>query len=110
MRENGGHTIINDSNIQCVEVVISRTYLRDNTNNLLWTLSVYSLQNQPVKKEHSFDNAEGFHFMVYDWNRTIKQLLEQNQIPYSIIGFFTVENIYPNAMCDDEATHPFLMA
>ncbi|HET9053095.1 MAG TPA: hypothetical protein VFM90_02910, partial [Cyclobacteriaceae bacterium] len=99
-----------EPNIQCVEVVISRNYLRDHTNNLLWTLSVYSLENQPVKKDHAIPNSEGFHFMVYDWTRTIKQLLEQNQIPYSVIGFFSLESIYPEAVSDSETSHSFLMA
>lgn len=36
--------------------------------------------------------------MVYDWNRTIQQLLEENKIPYSIIQYFTPDSIYPEAL------------
>ncbi|MEX1240066.1 MAG: hypothetical protein WEB30_10125 [Cyclobacteriaceae bacterium] len=69
-------------------------------HNLHWTLSVYSLENQPVKKNRSIHNSEIFHFMVYDWKRTIKQLLEVQKIPYSIIQYFSPETIYKDAMQD----------
>ncbi len=111
MMESNRRDANQESNIQCVEVVISKSYLTDHdTNNLRWVLSVYSLENEPVKKEHPIPNAEGFHFMVYDWSRTIKRLLEHHQVPYSIIEFFTLDSIYPEVASDSETAHPFLMA
>lgn len=80
--------------IQCLEVLISKTYITRSNNNLLWTLSVYSLENQPVKKNRAIHNSEIFHFMLYDWKRTIKKLLDEQQVPYSIIEFFSPDNIY----------------
>jgi hypothetical protein len=46
---------------------------------------------------------------VYDWKRTIKQLLEDTQVHYSIIQFFSLENIYSpthsDGFSDDEVTY-----
>lgn len=80
-------------NIQCVEVLVSRSYVRDR-NQLSWTLSVYSLENHPVKKSHAAHNSEVFHFMLYDWNRSVKKLLEDQQVPYSIVGYFSPDSIH----------------
>ena len=77
------------STIQCIEVLISKNSIANSRHNLEWTLSVYSLENHPVSKGKSLLNSEIFHFMVYDWKRTIKQLLEDHQIAYSIIQYFT---------------------
>ena len=73
--------------INCLEVLVPKIYLDKNVDNIYWTLSVYSLENAPVKcsKNHS----DAFHFMVYDWRRTIKKLLEHHQIPFSIVQYFT---------------------
>ena len=94
MRKSNPHTKNAQSNIQCLEVLIPRTFIANSSHNLYWTLSVYSLQNQPVRKNHAVRNSEIFHFMLYDWKRTIKQLLEDQQIPYSIIQYFSPETIY----------------
>lgn len=84
-------------NIQCVEVLVSRSYVRDRNHQLFWTLSVYSLQNHPVKTRHAAHSGEVFHFMLYDWKRTIKKLLDDQQIPYSIVGYFCPESIHADA-------------
>lgn len=78
---------------RCLEVLISRRFIA-NSENLLWTLTVYSLENQPVKKNRALHHSEIFHFMVFDWERTIKALLEKNKVPYSIIQFFTPDSIF----------------
>ncbi len=83
------------SSIPCIEVLISRSHINTSNSNLHWTLSVYSLENQPVRKNRvAILDSEIFHFMVYDWNRTIKTLLEDHQIPYSVIQFFNPDTIY----------------
>ena len=81
--------------IQCVEVLISKNYVSDYHDNIFWTLSVYSLENQPVKKDREVNDFEIFHFMVYDWKRTIKRLLDDRQIPYSVIQHFSASTVYP---------------
>jgi hypothetical protein len=98
MRKSNSHTKNPKSNIQCVEVLIPKNFIVNSGHNLHWTLSVYSLENQPVRKSRSIHNSEIFHFMVYDWKRTIKKLLEDQKIPYSIIQYFSPETIYTGAV------------
>lgn len=86
------------SDIQCIEILVSKKYLHDNRNNLQWTLSVYSLENQPVNINRSLRNSEIFHFMLYDWKKTIKQLLDKSQVPYSIIQYFSPHTIHSDAL------------
>jgi hypothetical protein len=89
MRDGKTSTGKSTSKIQCIEVLISKSSIANSRHNLEWTLSVYSLENHPASKSKSLLNSEIFHFMVYDWKRTIKQLLEDHQIAYSIIQYFT---------------------
>lgn len=96
MGESNRNTRKSSTSAECLEVLISKSLAA--SSNLFWTLSVYSLENQPVKKDRSGHNSEIFHFMVYDWNRTIQQLLEENKIPYAIIQYFTPDSIYPEAV------------
>jgi hypothetical protein len=52
--------------------------------------------------------------MVYDWKRTIKQLLDSNQVPYSIVRLFSPDTIYSDHLADtdtsadDEVEHAVL--
>lgn len=98
--------------IQCVEILVSKRPI-SSRSNLLWTLTVYSLENQPVKKNLSLKDSEVFHFMVYDWNKTIKNLLDVHQVPYSIVQFFTPETLFPETpdkYCLSEDENGFLLA
>lgn len=101
MRKSNSHTKKEKSKIQCLEVLIPKSFIVNSVHNLHWTLSVYSLENHPVKKHPSIHHSEVFHFMVYDWKRTIKPLLEELKIPHSIIQYFTPETIYIDALKDD---------
>jgi hypothetical protein len=86
------------SEIRCIEILISKKYLQDNRNNLQWTLSIYSLENQPVEMNHALRNSEIFHFMVFDWKKTIKQLLDKSQVPYSIVQYFSPNAIHADCL------------
>lgn len=99
MRDRNSNATTKATKAHCLEVLISKRFI-SGSQNLLWTLSVYSLENQPVKKNRELHNSEIFHFMVFDWERTIRNLLDRNKIPYSIIEFFTPDSIY------SEAHHP----
>ena len=92
MRERTDATS-NKSAIQCIEVLILQSYLRNSSLNIFRTLSVYSLENQPVQKDRPLHNSEIFHFMTYDWNRTIKKLLDDHKVPYAVIQNFSAANI-----------------
>lgn len=90
MGESNEHAIKRSGNIQCIEVLVSKKFA--NSEKGLRPLSVYSLENQPVKK--SIRNSEVFHFMLYDWKRTIQKVLEENQVAYSVIRLFNTETVY----------------
>lgn len=93
MKESNPNAVNHESKIQCIEVLVPKSSIATSGHNLHWTLSVYSLENQPVSKNRAFHNSEVFHFMVYDWKRTIKQLLEDHQVHYSVIQYFTPETV-----------------
>ena len=97
MRERNTDATRNKSAIQCIGVLISRNYIRNAADNIYWTLSVYSLENQPVQKNRLLHNSEIFHFMTYDWKRTIEKLLDDRKVPYSIIQYFSADSIYNRA-------------
>lgn len=97
MGESNTHAGNKDSKVQCIEILVSKISLERSGNNLPWTLSVYSLENQPIKKNLTEDCCESFHFMVYDWKRTIKRLLNDLKIPYSVTQYFALNTIYREA-------------
>jgi hypothetical protein len=80
--------------VPCMEVSVSKEAIENFGHNLLWTLSVYSLDNQPVKNLSGHGEATSYHFMVYDWKRTIQQLLAENSIPYYVVQYFALDTLY----------------
>lgn len=98
MSDSGRNSERIKSEIQCIEILVSKKYLEDNRNNLQWTLPIYSLENQPVNVEHALRNSVIFHFMVYDWRKTIKQLLDKSQVPYSIVQYFSPQTIHTDSL------------
>lgn len=86
------------SGVRCIEVLISKESLRSTNVDLSWTLSVYSLENRPVELAHALPDAEVFHFMVYDWRKTIEKLLNEHNISYNILQFFRTKTIYPDTV------------
>lgn len=92
MREIDESANIKTPVINCVEVLIPKVYLDNNVDNVYWTLSVYSLENAPVK-DNSINHADIFRFMVYDWRKSIKELLEHHQIPFTVIQYFTSDSV-----------------
>ncbi len=93
MKQNKGDAAQQQQNIQCVEVLILKDFLSRNAK-LCHTLSLYSLQNGPVQNNPLINHTEMYHFMVYDWKRTIKALLEQLRIPYTILVYFSPKTIH----------------
>ena len=92
MGESNTHAGNKESTVQCIELLVSKISLERSGNNLLSTLSVYSLENRPLQKKFAADGCEGFHFMVYDWNRTIKRLLDDFKIPYTVTQYFSLDS------------------
>lgn len=100
MRKTGTIEQKRPSNIQCLEVVIPKTFISNSGHHFFRTLSLYSLHNHPVA-DPDFPDAEIFHFMVYDWKRTIKALLEDRKIPFTVLQYFTPDTIYYETLAED---------
>jgi hypothetical protein len=80
--------------VPCLEVCLSRRVIESSGSNLLWTLSVYSLDNQPLGNGVVHSDVISYHFMIYDWRKTIKQLLDDIGVPYTVLQYFTVDTLY----------------
>ena len=90
MSESSKNPAQKKQGIPCLEVLIPKRSI-DHCHNLHWTLSVYSLENHPAEKSRSLRNSEIFHFMVFDWERTLRKLLDDQQVSYSIIQHFSLQ-------------------
>lgn len=66
---------------EIVEVKLWEVYLLYSRRNLYKELSAYSLDNGPVEKDQQDEGRVSFRFLVYDWDRAVKQLLYENRIP-----------------------------
>ena len=86
--------------IQCVEVLIPKDFVGKN-DKLCHTLSLYSLQNEPVQTNPFIHYSQLYHFMVFDWKRTVKAMLEERRVPYTIVSYFSPTTIYS----DDVRVH-----
>lgn len=64
-----------------VEVKIWEAFLLYNRHNLYTTLSAYSLDNGPLEKDGNDLATVSFRFMARDWRNTLKDLLDQHNIP-----------------------------
>ena len=91
MKNSNPHAASLKSEIECIEVLVSRNSI---AKNLQWTLSVYSLENNPVTRHPAIHNCDVYHFMNFDWKRTIKQLLEEHEVPYTIVQHFSFQSIH----------------
>ena len=101
MRSNEPAQANQPSNVQCVEVLIPKTFISNSGHHLFRTLSIYSLHNHPVRNNPSAHHSEIFHFMVYDWKRTLRQLLEQRKVPFTILQYFSPDTIYYETLIGD---------
>lgn len=79
--------------IQCVEVLIPKEFAGRN-DKLCHTLSLYSLQNEPVQTDPLIHYSQLYHFMLFDWKRTVKAMLEERRVPYTIVSYFSPNTIY----------------
>ena len=92
------------SEIQCIEVLVANT-ADHSSGSLRWTLSIYSLQNQPVSGDLSFHNCDIYQFMIFDWKRTIQKLLEKHQVSFCIIQYFSPGDAHTVTSAMDTALH-----
>ena len=64
-----------------VEVKLWEAFLLYNRHNLYQTLSTYAIENGPLENTNSEQATIDFRFTSYDWNNTLKKLLNTHNIP-----------------------------
>lgn len=97
MKDIDSPPVMENLGVRCIEISVPKVALLRNGINIHWSLSVYSLENHPVKKSAFSGDCEIFHFMVYDWKRTIKNLLIDHKIPYVKTQYFALDNIFSSS-------------
>lgn len=64
-----------------VEVKLWEAFLLHNRNNIYSTLSTYAIENGPLDNSKSEQATVDFRFTSYDWNNTLKKMLNSHNIP-----------------------------
>jgi CheY-like chemotaxis protein len=74
-----------------IEVKLWGIYPFKNRHRLYDILATYSLDGGPSENEFAEHDRISFKFLVYDWQKTIQKLLTDNNIPFVIHDYFTLE-------------------
>jgi hypothetical protein len=64
-----------------VEVKLWEAFLLHNRHNLYNTLTTYAIENGPLDSSKADQSTVDFRFTAYDWNNTLKKLLNAHNIP-----------------------------
>jgi hypothetical protein len=64
-----------------VEVKLWEAFLLHNRHNLYNTLTAYAIENGPLEHSNADQATIDFRFTSYDWNNTLKKLLNSHNIP-----------------------------
>jgi hypothetical protein len=64
-----------------IQVRLWETFLLYDRHNLYTTLSTYSIDNGPLPKKEDDLTTITFRFMLRDWNKTLRDLLELHNVP-----------------------------
>lgn len=79
----------------CVQVRLSAIYLNRNQQNLQKTLSAYALEGKPLQAPFKESEQVFYHFLRFDWEKTLQSLLVRNAIPFEIMKTFE-QDIFRN--------------
>ena len=63
-----------------VEVKLWEAFLLHNRNNIYNTLSTYAIENESLDAKSEQATVD-FRFTSYDWNNTLKKMLNSHNIP-----------------------------
>jgi CheY-like chemotaxis protein len=74
-----------------IEVRLWEIYLLRSRNNLNTILSGYSLDKGPLRKNPDDPERVVFRFLAYDWDKSVKDLLVNNNTPFEIINEFQLD-------------------
>jgi hypothetical protein len=72
---------LKESETTIIQVKVWEAFLLHSRHNLYATLSTYSLDNGPLVKGEDDLSTVTFRFMLRDWNKTLRDLLDQHNIP-----------------------------
>jgi CheY-like chemotaxis protein len=75
---------------EAVEIKLWEIYLLRNRHNLSTSLSRYSLDRGPLHRNEETERIV-FRFMKYDWDKSIRQLLTDQSVPFEIVRTFTTD-------------------
>jgi CheY-like chemotaxis protein len=76
---------------KAIEVKLWGLYPFRNRHRLYDVLATYSLDGGPSENEFGEHDRISFKFLVYDWQKTIQKLLTDNNIPFVIHDYFTLQ-------------------
>jgi CheY-like chemotaxis protein len=78
-----------------LQIKLWEFYLIRCRSDLYHLLSSHSLDKGPVQKNRFDPDRVSFRFLAYDWEKTVKQLLASNNMPYEIDRKFKVDILKP---------------
>jgi CheY-like chemotaxis protein len=74
-----------------VEIRLWEIYLLRSRNNLNEILSGYSLDKGPLRTNAEDPDRVVFRFMAYDWDKSIRKLLLDRNIPFEVANKFNID-------------------
>jgi CheY-like chemotaxis protein len=76
---------------QGIEIRLWQIYILRDRTNLVNTLSAYALEGGPLHKNMTDQERVAYRFLIHDWEKTIKPLLNKNSIPFETGILFNVD-------------------
>jgi CheY-like chemotaxis protein len=95
VRENGFPSGLKRSPQGAIEIRLWELYLIRNRTNLNSILASYSLDNDRMSKNTDNPEKVCFRFLTYDWEKSIKKLLNDNNVPFEVVGNVKVDVFQP---------------
>ena len=79
---------LTNARIRCVEVKLWGIYFLKNREELLSMLSAYALEAKPFRNNPDSTEELSYHFLAFDWERSVRSLLARNLIPFEVVSTF----------------------
>jgi CheY-like chemotaxis protein len=79
---------------QAIEIKVWEVYLLRNRNHLYKNLSAYALDRGPLQKYADDHEKVTFRFMIHDWEKSIRQLLLKNAVPFEVHRHFLIDVVH----------------
>ena len=82
---------LRSATIEGIEIRLWEIYLLRDRTNLFQVLSSYSVNNRPGPETVDLSGRVSFRFTRYDWDRSLKQLLMKQHIPFEVGSKFLMD-------------------